>query len=220
MSEVVPLNNPTECGSNPRPAAPVSLDLGQLTLGCAANRALLSFEEALQCVAFHCPRGAIVVLEGIPQKARSATLTKLTNSVAHGKREWLVRDALRDVVTHSPARFPAADKVIIDGYIPKRGGIPREVVFQISVAKRCAGSPAYVLTEQWPDPATLGMVAPDPFTKFAWANGFFTSGAEVVFIRHRESERSFEAGKAVLISNHGSLYYSAPLPPMSPSGSK
>jgi hypothetical protein len=183
---------------------------GDTLLGQIQGRALCSFGEALEAVAFLCGSGAVVVLENVPPETRAATLRDLSAKMRYGKPQWSVRNALGGILTHTGDTFPAAERFIIDGYVPLRGGEAMEVAFQMNVAKKCGGSPVFVLTEKWPEPTTLGFGPQNPYVRFAWAKGFFTPQAEVMHIRYRATENSFEVTKGIVTSEGETLRFTLP----------
>jgi hypothetical protein len=178
-----------------------------------------SFADALCSLPTISPQGSIVVLDGVPDAARDQTLKELDSEIQHGKRIWSVKDALRNVVSHSGSAYPAADKFIINGYIPLRGGPNMELSFQMNVAVKCNKSPAFVLTNQWPDPSTLGKGLEQSPHNFRWARGFFTPNLEVLCIRYDPSSKTYEVGRGILNPDgpeHG-YKFSELSPPDSPS---
>jgi hypothetical protein len=165
-----------------------------------------SFSDALRVMPELCPKGAIVVLLDVPDGARSQALHELNSEIKDGKRIWSVKDAQREVM-NSPYLFPPAEKFVIHGYRSLLGGSNREQAFQLSVAKKCSASPAFVLTNEWPDPITLGKSGGEALFNFAWAKGFFTPDSEVMGIRYDNDSKTFEIGRGTLASAGASQCY-------------
>jgi hypothetical protein len=157
-----------------------------------------SLKDALRSLPTISPKGSIVVLLGVPDDTKNQTLNELNSEIKDGKMIWSVINALREVISHSPNPFRAAEKFIINNYKSLLGGPNREVFFQETLAMRCGQSPAFVLTSDWPDPTTLGKgLKPSPF-KFLWATGFFTIDLEVLCIRCDTTTNTYEVGRGIL----------------------
>jgi hypothetical protein len=191
MSEVVSKGTPPK--DIAQQSGPDNVDLNR-PLTSRSPYFYSSFGDAVRSLPTISPRGSIVVLLGVPDETRDQTLKELNSEIKNGKRIWSVKDALREVVTHSGEPFPAAEKFIINGYVPLRAGPNMELSFQMNVVVKCKQSPAFVLTNQWPDPTTLGKgLEQSPFN-FRWAKGFFTPNVEVLSIRYDELSKTFEMG--------------------------